>query len=203
MRLTQAPSGPPFVGVLGDVLVCQGGDQWAPGPGGGGGGGGPLETAVEGIPSAPAVGVVAPWAIFPGTGVLTFASWAAGDILRARGQFQIGTVAFGPANMLAGFAPTVSVDGGATYQNIGVGLEVIGAAYQFAGVAGDIAGSTVYFDAWIALPAAAPPLVRLAYGASATFTLGGPAGGGVSQWSIQRYSPVAFPLNPPVTTLIP
>ena len=36
MRLTSAPSGPPFVGALGDVLVCQGGDQWAPGPGGGG-----------------------------------------------------------------------------------------------------------------------------------------------------------------------
>ena len=201
MRLTTAPSGPPFVGAPGDSLVCLGGDQWAPGPGGGSA---PLETAVDGIISAPAVGPVIPWFAFPATQTLTFATWAAGDILRARGQFQVGTVAFGPANLLVGFAPTVSVDGGATYQNIGVGLEVIGAAYQVELPApGDISGATIYFDAWIALAAAAAPLVRLAYGATASFTLGGPAGGGVSQWSIQRYSPAAFPLNPPVTTLVP
>jgi hypothetical protein len=202
MKLRTAPSGPFFSGAPGDSLVCLGGDEWGPGPGGGGGGG-PLETAIQGIPSAPAIGTVIPWFPFPGTGVLTFATWAPGDILRARGQFQIGTVAFGPANMLAGFAPTVSVDGGATFQNIGVGLEVIGAAYQFAGAPGEIAGSTVCFDAWIALAAAAPPLVRLAYGASASFTLGGPAGGGVSQWSIARYSPAAFPLSPPTASLVP
>ena len=35
MRLTSAPSGPPFVGAPGDALVCQGGDQWAAGPSGG------------------------------------------------------------------------------------------------------------------------------------------------------------------------
>ena len=207
MKLRSGPSGPLFSGNPGDVLVCQGGDEWAPGPGGGGAS---AVRAAFGLIGNSAV--VAPSGVpvpIPLQDVLIFAgpSWTNGDVLAGSFVVNLGNAPGNPTNWKAFIRPEVSIDSGATWHSVdGPSTFVAGGYETTVPLVGDNSGASIACQYAVAVTGVLPSdsvQVRLAYVATSQISIGGAVAPGILSMHEARAIPAAQIAQGPSTVLSP
>jgi hypothetical protein len=201
MKLRSGPSGPLFSGNPGDVLVCIGGSEWAPGPGGG-----RLVQRAYGLIDSQAVvppGIDLP---LPTTVPVVFPTWTAGDTLDVVVAVPIGNTAVTPDAWTLVLLPQVSIDNGATWQHVGDPSGLVAFGYQAGVTPGAANGSSI--GCTFAVPLSPPPGngvgCRLTYQSSVTWALGSSIAppGPVAILRAERV-PAALVVQPSPLVLVP